>query len=679
MDLTRFFDPGVIAVIGASKDPAKVGHALLLNITRGTERKVFPINPKETEIMGLPCYPSVLATPEAIDLAVIAVPAVLVAGVLHECGEKKIPFAIVVSAGFKETGAEGKKLEDEIAAIAREHGIALLGPNCFGFADAISNLNTTFAADRPQKGTIAFLSQSGALGALMLNWANAIGVGFSKFVSLGNEAVLTEIELLEHLRDDENTRAILMYIEQVSDGERFVRTLKELQGKKPVAILRSGRSARGSAAARSHTGSLAPEDTVFKAACREGGAIVVDTLSEFLSLAKLFHMGLVRPVTRLAIVTNAGGPSIITADMVELSRSLSLVDLSEGVKAKLKSVLPPIASVLNPVDLIGDALASRYNDALEVLSADERIDAILAILTPQTMTQPEETARVVGVWRSRKPIIPIFIGGKAVEKGKTVLVQRGLVNFDMPDDAVRALDALAFGKKKEKKEIRTEHTAAPSVMLGFDETRGLLKAYGLEAAGVFVRTKEGLGTVGEQLHAPFAMKVVSRDVIHKTDAKGLAFGLKGKEDLERAWDTISRDVEAHVPGAVIDGFLVQEMARGKEVIIGMKRDAVFGPVIVFGLGGVFVEILKDASMRLAPIEEASARDMIQEIQAFPILAGARGERPVATAALVHIITAVSWLATEHPEITEFDLNPVIVDEERAIIADARFMRSMDGE
>jgi acetyltransferase len=675
MNLKNFFDPRSVAVIGASNNKSKVGFALLYNVLQGKEREVFPINLKEKEILGLPCYPSVLEVAQPIDLAVIAVRAEIVPQVLKECGEKEIPFAVVISAGFKEVGDRGVQLGSEIKELAQKYNIALLGPNCLGMIDAHTGLNATFGVNSPTPGNIALLSQSGALGAAMLDWASEQRIGLSKFVSLGNEAVLTELDFLEFLNGDDDSKAVLMYLEKISDGKKFIQLVKELTATKPVVILKAGRSSRGGEAVKSHTGSLASENSVFEAVCRQNGVIIVHSLRELFDLAKLFHIGILKPLKNLAVLTNGGGPSIVAADLIEFSQSLGLAEFSQELKDKLGSVLPDMAAIGNPIDLLGDAPSSRYREALELLAVEEDIEAILTILTPQMMTQPEATAEILAYYHKKKPIIPAMIGGSTVQKGVAVLQENGLVNFDFPEEAVLALDTFTLEKKEIKKQDISSQEKPDLVMVDFYETDTLLRSYGLNPVGSLIKTREELNALDERtIGQQFALKVISQDIIHKTDVGGVRVGLNSKEALLLAWDEITAASQERVPTPKIEGMLVQPMIEGKEVIIGMKRDPVFGPVIIFGLGGVFVEALNDVSMKVPPIDEATAREMIEEIKGFSILNGLRGEEKVNFDALIQIIMSVARLSTEHPEIQELDLNPVMVNAEGAAIVDARLMK-----
>lgn len=672
--LNTLFNPRSVAVIGASGQKGKVGYALMQNICAGAQRNIYPITLNEQEIFGLQVHRSVLDVHEPIDCAIIAVRADLVASVLRECAQKDIHSAVVISAGFKEVGEEGKKMEEQIAAIAKEHDIALLGPNCLGIIDAHADFNASFAVEKPLKGSVAFLSQSGALGTALLDWSNSEGLGFSKFVSLGNEASLSELPFMEYIADDENTKAVLMYLEKVTDGPRFLELARKITDKKPLVILHAGKSARGGSAVMSHTGSLAPEGTVFSSACKQSGAIVVNKLAELFSFAKLFSMGFLTPKRRLAVVTNGGGPSINATDLIDLSESLELTVFPRETWEELKKVLPPMASVGNPVDLIGDASSLRYDAVLKILTAKNDIDAILFLVTPQMMTDEEAIARVLVMHAKEKPIIPVFMGGKSIEPAVKVLRENGLVNFVFPSDVVSVLDLFTLYPEK-KNVLGVGGASTRLAMVPMEEMRPLLSTYGVYLDGALMRTKEEINDALWSIGAgPFVIKAISKELVHKSDLHAVKVNLSDAKAVEQAWSEIETEVHEHSPNAHIDDILVQRMSRGKEVIIGMKRDAVFGPIVVFGLGGIFVEILKDVSMRVAPVSKQEAIRQIQEIKGYELLSGIRGEAPVNIDALADIIVNISRLALEHPEVEEIDLNPVIVTQERAVVVDARLMR-----
>jgi acetyltransferase len=687
----NLFNPRSVAVIGASADKTKVGYALLANLYqqgatyKNQNRKIFPVNLTEKQILGLPTYASVKDILESVDLAVIAVRADVVPQVLIDCGAKKIPAVIVISAGFREVGEEGKKREEELAQIARENNITLLGPNCLGVINAPVNFNASFAVGMPPAGEIAILSQSGALGTALIDLAIGQGIGFSKFISLGNEAALSEIEFLEYLAKDSDTKAIMVYLEKLSDGPKFMELAARITKTKPLVVLRAGRSQRGQVAAMSHTGSLAPADAVFTAACRQTGVITVDSIREFFNLAKLFQLGIRAPLQKLVVLTNGGGPSVVTTDLIDFSRSLTLVELASETQNALRAVLPPMAAFGNPVDIIGDALATRYEAALKIVTEVPEAEAIILMVTPQMMTEIEATAKLVTQYCHTKPIIPVFLGGPITAPALNYFKQNKLANFNFPKDAIEALDALARGVAKsvsnpggEALESLKTPPLEPTRMMNFFEMNPLLVRYGIKLSGVFVSDKSHLSLVVNGLLAPrslgevgggLAIKAFSPDIVHKTDSAAVKLNLTAVAEVEAAWE----EMKTKNPLANIEGILVQPMVKGKELIIGMKRDPIFGATILFGLGGIFTEALKDTALRIAPLAKEDALQMIGELKAKNILLGRRGEPPVNLEALADLLVKISTLAIEHPEIKEIDFNPVMATPEEAIVIDARLM------
>ncbi len=672
MNISSLLNPRSVAVVGASEDPEKVGYAVLKNIMAGKPRAVYPVSLGVTSVLGLQAYASVSDIQAPVDLAVIAIRADFVPDVVRACGEKGIRACIVISAGFKEEDAEGKKREEELASVAREYDIALLGPNCLGILYTPEDWNASFAVGKPRTGSIAFLSQSGALGTALLDWATKEGVGFSTFVSLGNEAVLNERDFLAFVRDDPHTKAVLLYAEQITNGPAFLSALKEVTAKKPVVVLRAGRSIHGASAVLSHTGSLAPSDAVFTSALRQAGALPVDSLRDFFSLAKLFALNIFQnPPTSLLILTNGGGPSVHTADCIDLSPSLTLAELSEETQTTLHTVLPPMAGLHNPVDVLGDADEERYTKALTILTSLSHIEAIIAIITPQMMTHPKAIADVFVSFHTQKPIIPILMGGGAVAEGRTSLIQNGMVSFSCPTDAINALSILSHRKKEA---LPQKHTA-PSTkrMLTYKETTVLLQAQGLTLEGILVQNRTDVAKACAHLKGPYALKYISPNVVHKSDVHAIETNLADITAVEIAWDTIDTAVKKIVPDAIPEGMLLQTVAKGTECIIGMKRDPVFGAVILFGLGGVFVEILKDVSMRIAPVTKEEALLQIQEIAGISLLLGARGKEPTNLSALAETIAKLSELSLAHPELQEIDCNPVFASAEGVKLVDVRLI------
>ncbi|MEK7669585.1 MAG: acetate--CoA ligase family protein [Patescibacteria group bacterium] len=678
MDIKIFFDSQSIAVIGASGDKSKVGHSLVANLLDKKGRKIYPVTLNEKEILGLPTFTSVLDIPGEVELAIIAVKAEVVPQILSDCGRKQIPNAIVISSGFKEMGRRGKELEDEISRIAKEQNIALIGPNCLGVIDTKNDFNASFSAQKPLTGSIAFLSQSGALGTAMIDWAIQEGIGFSKFISLGNEAQLTEIDFLEYLENDPETSSIIMYLENINDGPKFLETVKRITSKKPVVVIKAGMGNHGNLAVMSHTGSLAPQPVVFIAACKQAGAATVSSVRGVFNIVKILSQtGYVDdPIQRLIILTNGGGPSVIAADLIDRSQSLSLSVLNEDIKENLRKVLPPMAAIGNPIDIIGDALAERYDKALDILSKVDDADAIMVILTPQMMTDAVGTAKVLAKYKGKKMIFPVFIGGHSIQDGREELINSGLAHFAFPRDVIDSLDYLARNSSKIKHFFghnfghHGESTGVSSIgeMVEFTKTISLLLEYGISVNGKFITKKEDLAeTVASCGEGPYTMKAISKEVVHKTEKGAVRLNISNLDEAGFIWEELWTKIPA------VEGILVQKMEKGKEIIIGMKRDNTFGPTILFGLGGIFAEAIKDTALRIAPIEKKEALKMMQEIKGIKILQGMRGESSIDFDLLADILVNLSSLALAHPEIKEIDLNPVIVTENFATIVDARIM------
>lgn len=673
MNLTNLFNPKAIAVIGAAPDKKKLGYVIVANLLKNKKLKIYPVNPVFKKIGSLSCLPSVKKISGKIDVAVIAVKPEVVPIVLKECGEKKIPHAIIITAGYKEIGAEGAKREDELKIIAKKYNINLVGPNCLGIMDTGSELNAAFGNDLPLRGNIGFISQSGALGTALLDWATEQKIGFSKFVSLGNAAGATEVDFLNFLGEDKETKAIIMYLEGLSDGKKFIQAAKKITKIKPVVVIKAGRSERGAKAVSSHTGSLAPSYEIFRTACREAGVIVAESLEELLSSARLGLAGNKNMPSEWVILTNGGGPSIITADLIEGTANLSLYNLNDETQNNLKKVLPPTASCHNPVDIIGDALADRYDAALNVLTQDKNNFGIIVLLTPQRVTPVAAIAKTVMKYYGKKNIIPLFIGGKAIAPAVKIFKENNLVNFRDPKSLVDLISAMCGAGVKLPRPHAPADANTMARQMSFDEAGLLLSKYGLNLVGTFVDSIDKLSRFEEKIKFPWAMKIVSPDVIHKTDFDAIKINIKDLGEAKKAWAEMSQAVKEKIPGARIDGFAVQPMIKGVEVVIGIKNDPSFGPVIVFGAGGIYTEILKDAAMRVCPIDEAAALEMINETKISQILRGARGQAGADMPALAKTISALSILASREKSISEIDLNPVFASESGAYIVDARVM------
>lgn len=681
--LDMFFNPQAVAVVGASRTPGKLGHSVLQNVMQyGYRGAVYPINPKAGEILGIKCYPSVLATPGPVDLAIILVPSRYVAPVLTECGEKGVEGAIVISAGFREVGSEGRQREREIVEIARRFGMRLIGPNCLGIIDTVSSLNASFAVGMPRQGSIAFMSQSGALCTSVLDMALADDVGFSRFVSLGNKADADENTFVEAWRRDPHTRVIMAYLEGIEDGARFVDIAAQVSREKPIIAIKSGTTSAGSRAVSSHTGTLAGSERAYEAAFHQSGVIRARSVQELFDYSIAFARQPLLPNDRIAIVTNAGGPGIMATDASERA-GLQLASLERETMDVLRQALPAAASVLNPVDVLGDALADRYRLALEAVAHDANVGGVLVILTPQVMTEVEATARVVGELSkgSHKPIFGCFMGRQTVEPGVRVLNRYGVPNYPVPERAVAAMAAMMHHRRwRERPPQALENFAVDRdrvreifgrvrgegrLAIGDAEAREIMEAYGIPTPRTHLaRTPQEAARFADEFGFPVVIKIASPDILHKTDLGGVKLNVMTLDDVRDAFELMMYRAQRYMPEADVWGCLVQEQVLGgKEVIVGMNRDPHFGPLMMFGLGGIYVEALKDVAFRIAPFDQRDAHEMIREIRAHNLLRGVRGEQPSDLEALVEALLRLSQLALDFPEIMEFDINPLTVFED----------------
>ncbi len=681
--LEPFIFPRSIAIIGASSSPGKLGHAILHNVLQyGFPGLVYPINPKNDEILGLRAYPSVLDVPDSIDLAVIVIPSQFVAEVLEECGRKGVRGVVIISAGFREVGPEGMQRERELIRIARQYDIRLIGPNCLGIIDTLLPLNASFAATMPARGGIAFMSQSGALCTSILDMALAEGVGFSRFVSLGNKADLNEIDFLQAWAEDPHSYVITAYLEGITDGSRFMQVAREVTRKKPVITVKSGTTSAGSRAVSSHTGTLAGSERAYEAAFGQTGVIRAYSVQELFDFAIAFARQPLLKSDQVAIVTNAGGPGIMCTDALE-KLGLRLAQLTQETRDRLIPQLPSAASVANPIDVLGDALADRYELAIGAAVNDPHVAAVIVILTPQVMTQVEKTAEaVVRVsQRAEKPILGCFMGAAHVGSGIKILNEGRVPNYPVPERAAAALAAMWRYRqwlnqppdeipqyevdRESVRKIFAEARANDRISLGEAEARAILTAYGISTPkSELAHTPDEAVQIAERIGYPVVLKIASPDILHKTDIGGVKLNLYSASDVRDAFDLITYRAVRYMPKAEIWGCLVQQQIQGgKEVILGMSRDPQFGPLLLFGLGGIYVEALKDVTFRVAPIGRRVAMEMIQEIRAYPLLRGLRGERPADLEATVEVILRLSQLVTDFPEIVEMDVNPLKVFEQ----------------
>ena len=700
--LDAFFRPNSVAVIGASSNPTKLGHAVLKNLVEGGYEKngqVYPINQRADEILGLKVYSSVKEVPGTIDLAVIVIPYPYVPSILRECGEKGISAAIVISAGFREAGQEGLERELELIEIAEQYGLRLIGPNCLGVIDTNTPINASFASGTPPNGPMAFMSQSGALGTAVLDIALAGRLGLSKFVSLGNKADVDEIDLLNAWQDDPNTNVIMIYTEGMTNGQKFIKVAREVTRHKPVVAIKSGVTQSGSRAVSSHTGSLAGSEQAYQAAFRQAGVLHVNSMEELFDVSAAIGYQPALQGDRIAIITNAGGPGILATDALERA-GLTMARFEGQTIQALVQYLPDAASAANPVDVLGDARSDRYKFVFEIIINDPNVDGILVLLTPQAMTEIDETATAVGELskNTEKPILACFMGEKQVKSGIDILTTYNVPNYSFPERAARALRGKADYRRilqrpiPEYENFDVDRKAAQKIFeqvrqegrlsIGDAEARGILQAYGMRIPrSIVAETPAQAVEFASDIGYPVVLKIASPDILHKTDVGGVKVGLSNAEDVRDAFELMMYRAQRYVPEARLWGCLVQEMvpAGGLEVLVGMNRDPQFGPLITFGLGGIYVESLKDVTFRVAPLSKEEARDMMNEIRAHALLDGVRGMPPADKEAIVDTLLRIGQLVLDFPEIVELDINPLMVYEENqgAIAIDMRLIMKED--
>ncbi len=693
--LASLFNPRSVAVIGASADTQKVGYSLLNNLIRFSYQGViYPVNPRAGEILGLKTYASLQAIPGDVDLAVISIPAAHVPDAVRDCIKKGIPAVVIVSAGFKEAGSAGTVLEEELKALARSNEIRILGPNCLGVINTSCSLNATFAAGMLPQGRIAFFSQSGALGIAILDWAIGNKIGFSKFISLGNKADLNETDFIEYFINDDETDIILGYIEDVVQGRRFLETARRATKVKPIILVKSGGTQAGARAASSHTGALAGSEHAFNAAFRQCGIMRAEGIEDLFETAKAFNSKKLPRGNNLLIVTNAGGPGIIAADTAE-RLGISLPQLSKATTGTLAALLPKNASLYNPVDIIGDATADRYKTVFEHALADPAVDGFLVILTPQATINAEDAAReVITISRQTdKPFITSFMGMERVRSSIELLKASSIPNFSYPEPAVRAFRKLYdYGIRAGKADTPPPDTAIDTASIATriqganargmfqfaeDDSRDILTSCGFRfPAKELATTPRAAAAAANRIGFPVVMKISSPDILHKTDIGGVRVGVGSRKEAEEAFRELTLNAKRFMPRAFINGVTVYEMVpKGKEVILGISYDRTFGHMIMFGLGGIYVEVLKDVSFRIVPLTSADAEEMVSEIRTYQLLKGARGERPVDIGSITDAILRLSRLATEFPEVIELDINPLVVTEKGATALDARIILS----
>lgn len=693
-NLDKIFYPESVAVVGANNVRGTVPHDILENILKANfNGVVYPVSPRERFIAGVKAYKYVVDIPDPVDLAILVFPSHVCNLALEQCGQKGIPSAIIISAGFREVGLQGKDREEELKRIANQYGISFIGPNCLGVinTDNRSLLNASFARKMPEEGSISFLSQSGALCTAVLDYAQARNIGFAKFISFGNKADISEIDLLYYLKDDPKTKIILMYLEEITDGPALMQAAHDVivKGNKPLLILKAGRTNEGAAAAASHTGSLAGSDIICDAAFAQAGIIRCNTIEEMFNVATAYVYQPMPKGNRVAVITNAGGPGVLATDAC-IQNGLAMARFEEETTQFLKKNLPATANIKNPVDVIGDARADRYNVALTAAFKDPNVDAVFTILTPQSMTDIDLIAREVAKVSSHydKPVYTSFMGEADVKEGVVVLQRNRIPHYQLPEEMAHSL-ARVLQFKRVREALQQRKTIPPEnppsraseilqkavnekkTVLTEKEGGYLLQAWGIPVTESFLaQTPAEAASWASSAGFPVVLKVVSEQILHKTDIGGVVLNLWSDKEVYQAFNQILANISKTKPDAIINGILVEkQIQEGEEIILGIKRDPSFGPVIMCGLGGIFAEIFKDVSFRVAPFGEDQAEAMLKELKAFPLLSGARGKARRDVPSLVKAIVNLSHLASAHPQIAELDINPLIVrDEGKGCIA-----------
>ena len=698
--LDPFFHPQGVAVIGASRDPGKLSYAVLRNLLDpaiGYPGAVYPVNPRADEVLGRRCYSDIMSVPDPVELAILVVPAADVPNALRDCSRRGVKAAVIISGGFREVGASGAALERQVIEIARRSGMRVMGPNCIGVMDTHTPLNTTFVGGMPSEGRIAFLSQSGALCGGVMDWIVGRGIGFSRLVSLGNEADVNETDMLRELASDEQTDVITLYLEDIKGGPAFVAALRDAAARKPVLALKAGRTTSGQAATASHTGALAGAHAAFHAVCRQTGAIECATIQEMFHGAMALAYQPPLAGRRIAILTNAGGPAALAADALEPA-GLALAHTSAATQAALRGFLLPDAQVGGPVDMLGGARPDEYQRALAAVLEDDATDGVLVIHVPQAVVDPVAVARAVGEVAehhpSAKPVVSCLMGEASLSAAFAAAHAHRIPAYIFPEEAAAALGILS-----ERGRWITSAHPTPSMPAGMDlerarsmldaavvagrqtldavEGQAILQTVGLPfPASQLVTSPEGAAEAAERMGFPVALKLISSEMSHKSDVGGVLLAIQDAASARDGYQTLmgrAREAQAHTS---VRGVQVQRMVHGgQEVIIGVKRDPALGPLVMFGMGGIYAEALADVSFRLAPLSQEDAEDMIDEVRAARLLGGLRGAPRADRRAIVDALLRVGWLADACPQVSELDINPLLVlpEGEGVAAVDARLI------
>ncbi|WP_136715267.1 acetate--CoA ligase alpha subunit [Halorientalis salina] len=692
-ELSTMFAPDRVAVIGATEREGSVGRAITSNLATDFEGEVVPVNPTAETVLGFECYAEVGAVPGDIDVAVVVVPGDIAVEAVADCGETGIENVVVITAGFSEAGSEGASRERRLRDVAAEYDLNVVGPNSLGIMSTGVNMNATFGPENAQPGSISFMSQSGAFITAVLDWANDRDVGFQDVVSLGNKAVLDEGDFIAEWGDDPDTDVILAYLEGIEDGSRFIRTAREVTQDTPIVMVKSGRTEAGASAAASHTGTMAGSERAYEAGLEQAGAIRVDNVQELFDFAGILEGQPLPDGDSVAIVTNAGGPGVMTTDAIGDS-DLSLASFTDNTLSALSDALPDGANIYNPIDVIGDADVDRFAEAIDVTLADPNVGAAIVMACPTATLSFEALAEVTVELQAEhgKPVAASLMGGDSTRDAQATLSEHGIPTYFDPARAVRSLDALRnyreiqartyaepteFDVDRERaREVLDDAKRRNTTRLGV-EAMDLLEAYGIPIPdGEIVDGPGDAETAAERVAGDgegVVMKIVSPDILHKSDIGGVEIGVPVSEVADTYEDLVTR-ARNYQSDATILGVQIQEtldLDDATETIVGMNRDPQFGPLLLFGLGGIFVEVLEDTTVRVAPVSEPEAREMVDDIESAPLLRGARGREPVDEAGVVETIQRLSQLVTDFPAILELDINPLVATPDGVSAVDVR--------
>lgn len=692
-DLAPFFSPSGVAIIGASTKPNKLSYGILKNMTLyGYEGGIYPVNPKAEEILGLKSYPDVSLVPDPVELAVVVLPAPMTPEVLHACGERGIKSVIIISGGFREVGGAGVQLEQECLEIAKRYQIRLIGPNCVGTLDLHTGLNTTFIQGVPAAGSIGFLSQSGAVCGGVVDYIAEKHIGFSHFASLGNEVDVDETDMIAFFGDHPQVKVIAAYIEGIQDGEKFIRIASQVSHKKPIVMLKAGRTDAGAQAVSSHTGSLAGSYAAYQAAFRQAGVIEVGDLPALFDVAWALSCQNLPEDNKVAIFTNAGGPAALASDSLAVN-GFELAKISPNRQAQLAEQLNPSAQVNNPIDMLGGAEPQDFSHVLSTLLDDPAVNVLLPILVPQSLVNPGDVARAIvqNAKKTDKTTLVCMVGEQSLAEARRVLHQNNVPLTIFPEVPGQVLGCMRWYKQWLNKQaaqnfdfsnitdsfVTQKLELLAGQALGEVDTRPILAAYGFDLIpGGLARDADEAVQIANEVGYPVAVKVVSPQILHKSEMGGIALNLSSDQFLRGALDRMRDHIQAVAPTAKIEGYLIEQMApEGMEVIVGMRRDPTFGPLMMFGLGGVYVELFKDVGFGVAPLSPSDAKAMIEMTKAGRLLKGYRGAPRYDLEAVVDAIGRLSQLALDHPAISEVEVNPLLVlpKGKGATVLDARMI------